>query len=424
LPIAWLLARPFVEYFDKINTENANLKFHQHDQQDLLKAFTKIISQAIDDKSTYTAQHCERVPELALMLADCASKSEQTAFNDFSFDKEQRREFSIAAWLHDCGKVTTPEHIINKSTKLEGIYNRIHEVRMRFEVLWRDIEIDYLTDLAKKPLNLVLLQQRLQQQRAALVDDFEFIASINVGTDFMPHRDIIRLRKLSNTTWQRNFDDSLGLSPAETARLSPRSNEFPVTENLLMDKPEHIIKRDQPLVFDPKHNIKMKIPQHLNNNGELYNLSVTRGTLNNEERFKINEHIISTIKMLEALPLPQNLAKIPHYASTHHETLRGSGYPRKLTAEQLTIPDRIMAIADRFEALTSPQSPYKKPKTLSVAVDILYNMAAGNQIDMDIFQLLLTSGIYWQYGERYLEPEQMDHVNITKYLEQSVATVK
>jgi len=418
LPVAWFAAKPFTNYFNKINTENARLIHHQQDQQDLLQAFTGIISQAIDDKSSSTAQHCKRVPQLAMMLVDCASKSEQAEFADFSFTKNERREFSIAAALHDCGKLTTPDHIINKATKLEGVYNRIHEIRMRFEVLWRDLEIEYLTELSQKPLNYVLLQQRLQQQRASLVDDFEFIANVNLGCDFMPHRDIIRLRALANVTWQRNFDDTLGLSIAETTPLTPRSLDFPVTEHLLMDKPEHLVRRQQPLEFDPKHNIKMKIPEYLYNNGELYNLSVTRGTLTTEERFKINEHIISTIKMLETLPLPPELAKIPRYASTHHETLRGSGYPRSLTAEQLSIPDRVMAIADRFAALTSSKSPYKEPKSLSVAIDMLYNMALGNQIDMDIFQLLLTSGIYWQFGELFLEPEQMDQVNIIKYLEQ------
>lgn len=385
-------------------------------QQELLESFIRIISQAIDDKSPYTAGHCERVPELAMMLADFAANSDERPFSGFSFNESERREFNIAAWLHDCGKVTTPEHVIDKGTKLEVIYNRIHEIRMRFEVLWRDAEIDFLKHLNKEPSNIALLTERLSHKKASLINDFEFIANANVGGEFMVDNDIVRLKSLSSITWQRNFDDTLGLSPVEAARRQHRGGYFPVTETLLMDKAEHIIERDHEIKFDPKFNIKMEVPQHLYNNGELYNLSIVRGTLTTEDRFKINEHIISTIKMLESLPLPPELANVPRYASTHHETMEGTGYPRKLSAKDLSIPERIMVVADIFEALTAADRPYKAAKPVSVAIDILHKLALDNHIDMDIFRLLLSSGTYLQYAERFLPAEQLDQVDIDKYL--------
>ncbi|MEI8634274.1 HD domain-containing protein [Vibrio sp. PP-XX7] len=109
---------------------------YQLNQQELVDSFIELIAQAIDAKSPYTGGHCARVPELAMMLAQSAEQSEEPAFQHFKFKtEEQWREFRVAAWLHDCGKVTTPEYIIDKGSKLETIYNRIHEIRMRFEVL-------------------------------------------------------------------------------------------------------------------------------------------------------------------------------------------------------------------------------------------------------------------------------------------------
>ena len=185
----------------------------------------------------------------------------------------------------------------------------------------------------------------------------------------------------------------------------------------MSDKPEHIVKRDRPLEFDPKHQIKMDVPEHLYNLGEVYNLSIARGTLTAEDRFKINEHMLGTIKMLENLPFPKELSRVPRYASTHHETLKGTGYPRKLTGDDLSIPERILVISDIFEALTAADRPYKKAKPISVAVDIMYKMALDEHLDIELFRLFLTSGTHIQYAEEYLKPEQIDFVDINKYLE-------
>ena len=395
-----------------------SIETYQTEQKQLMESFIKLIAQAIDDKSPYTAGHCNRVPELGLMLAEAAQTSNLAAFADFKFEnEEQQQEFNLAAWLHDLGKITTPEHIINKGTKLEANYNRIHEIRMRFEVLWRDAEITYYQQSRAHPEQNKPLKEALIKQQLQLMRDFEFIAKANIGDTFMVPQDTLRLQKIAEQTWLRYFDDRLGLSLIEELNLTGKKQKLPVTEKLLSDKSEHIIKRDNQLEFDPKFAIKMQVPKHLYNLGELYNLSISSGTLTVEDRFKINQNVASTIKILDSLHFPPELANVPRYASTHSENLKGTGYPRQLSAKDLSIPERILVIADIFEALTTSDRPYKKAKSLSVAIDILYNMALQQDVDMNIFKLFLSSGIYLQYANKFLDKKQIDTVDIGQYID-------
>jgi HD-GYP domain-containing protein (c-di-GMP phosphodiesterase class II)/ABC-type amino acid transport substrate-binding protein len=389
-------------------------------QRKLMDSFIQLIAEAIDEKSPYTGGHCERVPELALMLAKHADASALPAFETFVLkDEDAWREYRIAAWLHDCGKITTPEHIVDKGSKLEVIYNRIHEVRTRFEVLWRDAEIQCLKNIALNPQDEDVFRAELGRARQTLQDDFAFIAECNVGGEFLDKEKQAHLRLLGERIWTRHFDDKIGLSPVEELRVKAESASapaiLPVEEKLLQDRPDHIIPRTRSTDYPPEFGIDMEIPEHLYNQGEIYNLSVSRGTLTQEDRFKINEHMISTIKMLESLPFPEELKNVPRYASTHHETMRGSGYPRKLQGDQLSIAERILAIADVFEALTASDRPYKKAKPVSVALDILHKMVEDQHLDSDCFQLFIRSGVYREYAEAFLEPSQIDEVDIGKY---------
>ena len=388
-------------------------------QKALMDSFIKVIAGAIDAKSPYTGGHCERVPELGIMLTEAASASSDPMFADFSFETEDEwREFRIGAWLHDCGKVTTPEYVVDKATKLETIYNRIHEIRMRFEVLRRDAEIDYLKACAQPNADQNALKQRFEETVTRLEDDFAFIAECNVGGEFMADEKIERLEQLSELEWTRFFDSSLGLSIEERHRLEQEPTlQTPAREKLLSDRPSHIHKRtvNPEPVFREK-GFTMKVPEHLYNSGELHNLRIKRGTLNDEERFKINEHIIQTIVMLDEMPFPKHLAKVPYFAGTHHEKMDGTGYPRSLGEEDLDIPARIMALADVFEALTASDRPYKEPKMLSDAVKILSFMVKDRHIDADCFRLFLTSGVYLDYANRYLPESQIDEVDIAGYL--------
>lgn len=385
-------------------------------QRALMDSLIKLIAGAIDTKSPYTGGHCERVPELGLMLAEEACKATEGELADFHFDTEEEwREFRIGAWLHDCGKVTTPEYVVDKASKLEGIYNRIHEVRMRFEVLLRDSMIDRLESLANGA-NPQAATETFEARKLKLMDDFAFIARCNLGDDPVTPDKVERLKGIAEESWQRFFDDRIGLSHVELDRFGSDPQPLPATEKLLSDRPEHIMPRTDTFATDPKYGFKMKVPEHLYNHGELYNLSIARGTLTEEERFKINEHVVQTIVMLEQLPLPKNMRRVPEYAGAHHETLIGTGYPRKLTKDSISIPARIMAIADIFEALTASDRPYKGTKTLSEAVKILSFFKKDGHIDGALFDLFLRSGVYQRYAEIYLRPEQIDTVEINKYL--------
>ncbi|MBF0271369.1 MAG: GAF domain-containing protein [Magnetococcales bacterium] len=386
-------------------------------QKDLFDAFIQLIAAAIDAKSPYTGGHCERVPELARLLAQAVCETDHPGFTDFTMTEDEHQEMRIASWLHDCGKVTTPEYVVDKATKLEGIHNRIHEVRMRFEVLHRDAEIACLQALLAGQSDPQTVRQTLEAELATLQEAFAFIARANVGGEFMTAADKERIRTLAQRTWIRHFDDTLGLSYAELKRKPPEARGLHVPEPLLADKVEHIIPRERDTTMrDESMGIRMPVPEHLYNMGEIYNLCIERGTLTYEERYKINEHVVQTLAMLENLPFPDSMARVPEFAGAHHETMRGTGYPRQLQRDQMSVPARIMAIADVFEALTATDRPYKEPKTLSQAIKIMGFMKKDGHIDPDLFVIFLKSGVYQQYAEKYLSASQIDTVDLTPYL--------
>lgn len=390
-------------------------------QERLLDAMIRLLADAIDAKSPYTSAHCERVPILAEMLVDAACRSQSGRFNAFRMDEQERYEFRLAAWLHDCGKITTPEYVMDKSTKLETLYNRIHEIRTRFEVLWRDVEIAYLKGIIENGTEAPLRERR-DRQRRLLQQEFEIVARANLGSEKLPDADIAKLNRIASRSWARHFDRRLGLSQAELDRLPDENERLPARETLLADRPEHIIPwgdRRPPVEADNPDNIwgfDMPLPEHEANLGELYNLTQVYGTLTEEERFSINNHIVQTIRMLSTLPLPPSLRRIPDIAGNHHERMDGQGYPRGLDATALTIPERIMALADVFEALTAADRPYKTAKTLSESLRILAFMSRDGHVDPEVFVLFLESGVYLEYARRFLRPEQIDRVDLRQLI--------
>lgn len=394
-----------------------SMEKYEEDQKKLMDSFIKIIASAIDAKSKYTGGHCERVPILTMMIIEEANKDNST-FKDFKIlNKDEEREISVAAWLHDCGKVTTPEYVVDKATKLETIFNRIHEVRTRFEVIHRDLKITSLENIINGN-NKEEENKKLKDYQESLQEDFKFIANTNIGSEFLSDEDILRIEQISKRTWQRYFDNSIGISRDEQKRLGKNNNvSLPIEENLLSNKSEHIIHRELSMENEyTKYGIKQQAPEHLYNLGELHNLSIKRGTLTDEERFKINEHISMSIVMLEQLPFLDNLKKVPEYATAHHETLIGTGYPRQLKKDDMSLPARVIAVADVFEALTSSDRPYKEAKSLSASIKILSFMVKDKHLDKEIFELFLRSGIYMKYANKYLTKEQIDDVDISKYL--------
>ncbi len=385
-----------------------------HAQKALLDGMIKLMADAIDTKSHYTGGHCQRVPELAFMIIEEMKTSQDAPFDTFSLSAVQEEEFRVAAWLHDCGKITTPEYVVDKATKLEAIYNRIHEIRTRFEVLHRDAHIRYQAALLegkdeKEARRICLAEQD------SLKEDFAFVAQCNIGGESMSEEAVERLKSIAKYRWLRHFGASLGLSRDELQQYTAET--LPTLEYLLCDKPEHIVPWKEgatPPVHknDPRNiwGFDMVLPSVRYNHGELHNLTITRGTLTGEERFQINDHIIQTIRMLSSLPWPASLSHVPAIAGNHHETLTGKGYPRKLPGAQMGLCERVMAIADIFEALTAPDRPYKDGKALSQAIEIICAMVRKGSLDKDIFTLFLRRGVYLEYARRNMRPELIDEV--------------
>ncbi|MBP6384435.1 MAG: HD domain-containing protein, partial [Aeromonas sp.] len=383
------------------------------EQKQLLESFIELMAGAIDAKSPYTGGHCQRVPELTRMLTEAACAQQQGPFADFRLNEEEWEAIHIASWLHDCGKVTTPEFVVDKATKLETIYDRIHEIRTRFEVLKRDAYIEVLA--ARLPASeREAARAEVAPLWSTLDQAFAFVAECNLGGEWMAPEKLTRLDAIANRTWLRTLDDRLGISREE---LKLHQNEpaphLPCIEPLLADKTVHLIPRPVHDSLDERNpwGFKVRVPTYLYNRGERYNLAIGRGTLTEEERYKINEHIIQTIRMLERLPFPRHLRNVPEIAGGHHERMDGKGYPRQLLGQQMSIPARIMAIADIFEALTASDRPYKSGKTVAQSLAIMQNMVREQHIDPALFALFVSSGIWRDYAERFLAPEQLDQVD-------------
>ncbi len=396
----------FVEVFAgaaSIALENRRLLKAQKDVRD---ALIQILAGAIDAKSPYTGGHGQRVPVIFQMLLAAACDSGDGPFKDFTLDEDGWEEARLAGWLHDCGKVTTPEYVMDKATKLETLYDRIHEVRTRFEVLKRDAVIQHQRSVLEgaDPEDS---RRKMEEELRALDDDFAFVASCNAGCEYMDDTDLERLAAIGKRSWLRTLDKRLGVSRGERARMDAAGvTGLPVREPLLMDNPEHLIPRGEKDILpdDKLRGFNLSPPKALYNRGELHNLSIRRGTLTAEERYKINEHVIRTIFMLEAIPLPRNLRNVPEIAGSHHETINGKGYPRGLKREDMSWGARMMAVADIFEALTACDRPYRSCKTLSETLQIMDGMRENGQIDPDVYDLFLRTGIPYHYAEKYLLP--------------------
>ncbi|WP_409420840.1 HD domain-containing phosphohydrolase [Pseudaeromonas sp. ZJS20] len=389
------------------------------EQKQLLESLIQLIANAIDAKSPYTGGHCQRVPVLTKWLAQAACDQQAGPFARFNLNADEQEALHIACWLHDCGKVTTPEFVVDKATKLETLYDRIHEVRMRFEVLKREAHIAQLE--ASLPAGQsAAVRQAMAPLWQQLDEEYAFVAQCNQGGEFMAPEKLDKLAAIAQRRWWRTLDDRIGLSHEEYSRKAATpAAPLPCQEPLLSDKPEHCIPRPaaEQLADDNPWGFKVKVPQFLYNRGELYNLGIARGTLSEEERYKINEHMIQTIKMLTTLPFPRHLQTVPEIAGGHHEKLDGTGYPKRLREQELSLPARMMAIADVFEALTASDRPYKEGKTLSQALGIMARMVQDRHLDGPLFRLFVESGLPQRYAKDYLTPGQLDEPATASLLE-------
>lgn len=325
-------------------------------QKKLFDALLHFIAKAIDEKSRYTSNHCTRVPILTMMIATAMNQVKDGPLKEYRLSKAQFEELSIAAWLHDCGKIITPEHVMNKSTKLETICDRIEIINTRIEVMKRDVKIAYLESLLNADVtSKMILEREYKEQIDFLNQSQDFLIKANVGGEELSDKDKQKIQALSKYTY------------TEGTRTKPLLSEI-----------------------------------------EVENLSISRGTLNDKERKIIQNHVTVTQMMLQSLPYPEHLKNVPDIAGNHHERMDGKGYPRGIGKEKLSIQARILAIADIFEALTSVDRPYKKTKTLKEVLHIMENMKNKGHIDPDLYDLFINDKIYLNYARKYLSPEQVD----------------
>jgi len=317
----------------------------------LFESLISLINTALDEKSPYTGGHCDRVPVLTMMLAEAAARTGEGPLADFSMSEKDRYELKIAGLLHDCGKITTPVHVVDKATKLQTIFDRIELLDLRFELLLRDAELARLRGDIDEAAHAATV--------ASIEADRALVRRSNTGGEFMDDASVAAIEALARREIRR-ADGSV-----------------------------------QPFLSA----------------NEIENLTIRRGTLTHDEREIINHHIVMTIRMLEALPWPSHLTQVPEYAGGHHERMDGKGYPKGLTREQMSVPARVMGIADIFEALTAKDRPYKKGMGLMQSLSILGRMKLDNHVDPDLFEVFLRERVYREYAERYLDPHQLDDVD-------------
>lgn len=330
--------------------------------RDLLDAFIRAIAQAIDAKSAHTSGHCQRVPVLTELMAEAACEEQTGPLKDFALDHNDWYELRVAAWMHDCGKLATPDSLLDKATKLHALSDRIETIQARFAALIAQTEARWLREQANQPDPAS--HEALRVTIETLREDCAFLERSNLGGEFMRPEDQARVRSMAAYSWHDHKGD------------------------------------EQPLLSAT----------------EVEMLCIERGTLSASERQHINQHIDVTIQMLEALPFPKHLKRVPEYAGGHHEKIDGTGFPRGLTGAQMSWPARMMAIADIFEALTARDRPYKAPMPLSQALSILRGMRDRSHIDPDLYHLFLTHRVWDTYAQQFLLPEQLDVQDPTPYL--------
>ncbi|HNJ85663.1 MAG TPA: HD domain-containing phosphohydrolase [Agitococcus sp.] len=334
------------------------------DHKNLLDAFIQVIAQAIDAKSSHTSAHCQRVPALTELIAQAACDAQDGALKDFNLDESDWYELRVASWLHDCGKLATPDYLLDKATKLHLLNDGIETVKARFVALMSQKETQYIKQMLIEPSQQETLQQQLNQLIQTLKEECAFIEVANKGGEFMSADAKQRVKDIG----QRSYVDHQGQ-----------------LQRLLTDK-------------------------------EIEFLCIERGTITFDERQKINDHMKVTIQMLESLPFPKNLKRVPEYAGGHHEKMDGTGFPKGLKREQMSWPARMMAIADIFEALTASERPYKPAMKISQALGIMQRMRDQNHIDPDLYQLFLQARVWYEYANRFLKPEQLDVDSCEAYL--------
>lgn len=339
------------------------------DMEQLFEAFAKTIANAIDVKSARTGDHCKRVTELTLMFADAVSDYQEWPLASFKLSPGDRHQLTIAGWLHDCGKMVTPDHVMEKSRELETIFDRIHYITARLEIVKRDIDLKFQVGMisalkAGTDIRVEQLDRERVLAQKQLKLDTAFLQKINVGGEF--------------------------LTDAQASNIQAIAARYQI---VIENKPQTLLSDD-----------------------ELMNLSIKRGILNKDERNIVKQHMDVTLDILVALPFPKHLANVAEFALGHYETMDGKGYPRGFTKEQMSVPARLMALTDIFEALSAADRPYKSAKPISECLSIMSSMVKNNHLDADLFDIFVRTKVYEKYFISFADPKQLDDFDVEAIL--------
>jgi HD-GYP domain-containing protein (c-di-GMP phosphodiesterase class II) len=324
------------------------------DLEKLIMSFLESISYALSVKSPYGYSHISRVKELMGHVAREVN-NDSTIFKDITYNKEQYQELELAAWMHDIGKIATPEYIIDKATRLETVHDRIDTIQSRFNHIKQFLKADFLENKCKfltgeYELKLDTLENKYIQTIKELDDEFAFLQRVNTPSFYMKEEDLQRVKQIA----ERSF------------------------------------------MIDEE-----KIP--LLTSDELENLSIVHGTLSEKERSKIKEHAKITHDMLKMITFPKKYSNVAEIASKHHEKLNGEGYPLGLRAKDLPFEARLLAVVDILEALTANDRPYKRAKTHDETFEILEEMVEKNEIDGELVSFIKEVGIFEKYIQKIEE---------------------
>lgn len=323
------------------------------DMERLFDSFVEVMATAIDERSHYTAGHIRRVAELAIIMCDVINEMDEGPFADVHFNKEQLKEMSIAGLMHDVGKVATPIHIMDKETKLQTIFDRVEFIKQRFFLIkivmqkeWLERKLEMISQGVSGE-ELRKGDEEIHERLKELQEDLDFLVTANTGGEFMSEEKIARIDKIGSKTYKMN-----GLE------------------------------------------------LHYLNENEVKNLCIRKGTLLDSERQLMMDHIVVTIKMLEQIPFTKNLSNVLLYAAGHHENLDGTGYPKGLKGDQLTVGARILKLVDFYEALTAPDRPYRKEMPHEKVMAILKSEVDTEKIDGDLFDLFIKEDVPKRFREK------------------------
>lgn len=305
---------------------------------EMFEGFVAASVNAIEARDPITAGHSERVANYTLELAEVVNEIERDALRDIYIDPDEMRELRYAALLHDFGKIGVDEDVIQKGNRLSD--QRMQLIRQRFETIkeltyrrWLHHHVRQIESGNASPGvgKLSELEKRYENFCADLDATYEWLQEI-ISKGYLEDEDIRRVRELGERTFR-------GVDGHPHRFLTP---------------------------------------------GEVENLCIRKGTLNDEEWAEMQSHAALSESYLDQIPWSDELQQIPCIAGAHHEKLDGSGYPKGLAGEEIMPQVRMLTISDIFDALTASDRPYRKAATIDRAVEILNLESGDGKLDPDL----------------------------------------